>query len=149
MPAQRGRTVVGRVWRLRRRVGIRGEFLLALALLDFVNAYRLIWPSPATVASPTSQFLAGLVPLPVWGVVWGAVGLLCLVQAFAAYDRWAFAAASALKVLWALLHVAAWVWGVPQAWWSVVIWLAFGRVVHTIAKVVERPIQVEEGGDAH
>lgn len=137
------------ICRIRRRVGIRGEFLLALALVDFVNAYRLIWPSPATTSSPTSQFLAGLLPLPVWGAVWGGVGLLCLVQAFALRDRWAFAAASALKVGWALFHVAAWVAGVPQAWWSVAIWLAFARVVHTIAKVAEAPEPIEEGGGAH
>ncbi|SET47880.1 hypothetical protein [Nonomuraea wenchangensis] len=122
---------------VRRRIGIRGEFLLALALLDFVNAYRLTWPSPETSMTPTGQFLAALAPLPVWGAVWAAVGGLCLVQAFAAHDRWAFAAASALKVGWALLHAAAWLWGVPQAWWSVVIWLGFARVVHTIAKVPE------------
>ena len=123
--------------RIQRRIGIRGEFLLALALLDFFNAYRMMWPSVETRASPTMQFLAGLLPLPAWGAVWGAVGLLCAVQAFALYDRWAFVAASGLKVAWAVLHVAAWLWGVPQAWWSVVIWLAFGRVVHTIAKVSE------------
>ncbi|MER7361954.1 hypothetical protein [Nonomuraea wenchangensis] len=69
-------------------------------------------------------------------------------QAFAANDRWAFAAASALKVGWALLHVAAWVWGVPQAWWSVVIWLGFARVVHTIAKVPEASEPILDKGDA-
>lgn len=122
---------------IRRRVGVRGEFLLALALMDFFNAYRLIFPSAETRASPSIQFLAGLLPLPAWGAVWAGVGLLCAVQAFALHDRWAFTAASALKVGWGVLHAAAWVWGVPQAWWSVVIWLAFGRVVHTIAKTPE------------
>ncbi|WP_433363964.1 hypothetical protein [Streptosporangium sp. CA-115845] len=124
---------------MRHRVGIRGEFLLALALIDLVQCYRLSFPTAETLASTTTQFLAIVLPLPVWGAIWGVGGVLCLVQAFMASDRFAFAAASTLKVGWALTHVAAWVWGVPQAWWSVAIWLVFARVVHVIAKVPERP----------
>ncbi|MGW4663167.1 hypothetical protein [Streptosporangium sandarakinum] len=125
--------------RLRRRVGVRGEFLLVLAIFDVIQWYRLTWPSRETLASPATQFLAGLMPLPVHGAIWGAVGLLCLVQAFQPHDQWAFMAASMLKVGWALVHVMAWIWGVPSAWWSVVIWLAFARVVHILARVPERP----------
>ncbi|MEV7013259.1 hypothetical protein [Streptosporangium sp. NPDC051022] len=124
---------------LRHRIGIRGEFLLALALLDVCQCVRLCWPSPDTAASPTSQFLSSLLPLPVWGAAWGVVGVLCLVQAFQCRDGWAFAAASSLKVSWALANGAAWAWGVPQAWWSVIIWLAFARVVHILAKVPDQP----------
>lgn len=125
--------------RIRRRVGVRGEFLLALALIDLVQCYRLSFPSQETLASVTTQFLATLLPLPVWGAIWGAVGVLCLVQAFQLADRWAFSAASMLKVAFALAHIAAWASGVPQAWWSVAIWLVFARVVHVMAKVPERP----------
>lgn len=125
--------------RIRRRVGVRGEFLLALALIDLVQCYRLTLPSEETLASATTQFLGSLLPLQAWGAIWGAVGVLCLVQAFQATDRFAFAAASMLKVAFALAHVAAWASGVPQAWWSVAIWLVFARVVHVMAKVPERP----------
>ncbi|MGS2645819.1 hypothetical protein [Streptosporangium sp. G12] len=125
--------------RVRHRVGVRGEFLLALALIDLVQCYRLSFPSQETLASPTTQFLAAVLPLPVWGAIWGVVGVLCLVQAFQFADQYAFVGASMLKVGWSLVHIGAWVWGVPQAWWSVVIWLVFARVVHVIAKVPERP----------
>ncbi|MEV4180173.1 hypothetical protein AB0J28_01840 [Streptosporangium canum] len=113
--------------------------MLALALIDLVQCYRLSFPSAETLASTTTQFLAAVVPLSAWGAIWGAVGVLCLAQAFMASDRYAFAAASMLKVGWALAHIGAWAWGVPQAWWSVVIWLVFARVVHVFAKVPERP----------
>ncbi|GAA3416250.1 hypothetical protein GCM10018952_44340 [Streptosporangium vulgare] len=125
--------------RIRHRVGVRGEFLLALALVDIGQCYRLMFPSAETLASPTNQSLASWMPLPVWGAVWGVVGLLCLVQAFMASDRIAFAAASFLKVGWALANLAVCAWGVSQAWWSVVIWLVFARIVHVFAKVPEQP----------
>jgi hypothetical protein len=126
-------------YQLKRRVGARGEFLLALALIDIFQFVRLTWPSPETLDSPTNEFLASLLPLPVWGAVWGAVGAICLVQAFQPRDRWAFAAASMLKVGWALANAGAWAWGVSSAWWSVVIWLVFARIVHVIARVPEQP----------
>lgn len=125
--------------RVRHRVGVRGEFLLALALVDAGQCYRLMFPSAETLSSPTNQFLAVWLPLPVWGGIWGVVGALCLVQAFMASDRFAFASASALKVGWALANIGAWWWSVPQAWWSAVIWLVFARVVHIFAKVPEQP----------
>lgn len=129
-----------------RHPGVRGEFLLALALIDIAQCYRLTDPSAETLASPTNQFLATVLPLPVWGAIWGAVGVVLLVQAFMATDQYAFVAASMLKVGWAIVHAAAWVWGVPQAWWSVVIWLVFARVVHVIAKVPEPARVVSNGG---
>lgn len=125
--------------RIQHRVGVRGEFLFALALVDAGQCYRLMRPSAETLASPVNQALATWLPLPAWGAVWGVVGALCLVQAFMATDRIAFAAASSLKVGWALANLAVFVWGVPQAWWSAVIWLVFARIVHVVAKVPERP----------
>jgi hypothetical protein len=138
-PPQEGRFMPAWLCRIRHRVGVRGEFLLALALIDLVQCYRLTLPSAETLASTTTQFLAAVAPLPVWGAIWGAVGVICLVQAFMASDRYAFAAASMLKVGWSLVHIAAWAWGVSQAWWSVVIWLVFARVVHILARTPERP----------
>lgn len=134
MPSIKGRIRVT-------RLGHRGEFLLALALLDIAQCYRLAWPSPETQASAVTQFLAHFLPLPVWGAIWGAVGVVCLVQAFMQTDRYAFAAASALKVGWAAVHIVAWIGGVSQVWWSVAIWLVFARVVHVIAKVPNQPDQ--------
>jgi hypothetical protein len=118
---------------LHNRLGRRGEFLLALALLDFGNAVRLIWPTQETLASPTSVFLTSWAALPVWGLIWAATGVLCAVQAFMASDQAAFGAASMLKVGWALVHLAAFATGASvQAWWSVLLWLVFARVVHVV-----------------
>jgi hypothetical protein len=143
---------LGGLWRrVRHRIGRRGAFLLALFLLDTGNAARLTWPSRETLASPTVQFLSGVAPLPLWGAAWGAVGALCLIQAFMTSDRVAFTSASALKVAWALVHVGAWLAGVAQAWWSAVIWLVMAGVVHVIATWPEHPDAVgvpdPPGGD--
>lgn len=138
MPVSNGS--LGGLWRrARHRIGRRGAFLLTLALLDTGQAARLTWPADTTLASPTVQFLAGVAPLPLWGAAWGAVGALCLLQAFQTADRIAYSAASALKVAWALVHIGAWVSGVSQAWWSVIIWLVIAGVVHVIATWPEYP----------
>lgn len=131
--------LVGLWGRARHRIGRRGAFLMALFLLDTGQAARLTWPADTTLASPTVQFLDSVAPLPLWGAAWGVVGALCLVQAFQVWDRIAFSAASALKMAWALVHIGAWLSGVSQAWWSVIIWLVIAGVVHVIATWPEHP----------
>jgi hypothetical protein len=54
------------------------------------------------------------------------VGLVCLVQAFMLTDRFAFAAASLLKVAWGTVYLLGWVLGQsPRGYVSAVIWLGF------------------------
>ena len=116
--------------RLAYRVGRRGAGLLFFALVDIVFAFAL------TEAPPTASyvFLAALLPLPVWAAIWGAVGLLCAVQAFMRVDRIAFAAASLLKVAWGTVYLIGWVMGaIPRGYVSVVIWLGFAGFVQLIA----------------
>ena len=122
-------------WRhISHRVGRRGLFLLFLAFLDSASAVRFAWPSPDVLHTPAYVFLTRLDPLDLWAVLWAAVGALCLVQAFAARDAVAFGFAAALKFLWAALYVIAWAFDqVPQAYWSVALWVFAGAVVHVIS----------------
>jgi hypothetical protein len=108
------------------RIGRRGASLLFLALLDGVYALSLLAAPAEARSQPSFAFLVGLLPLPVWAGIWGVVGLVCLVQAFARFDTFAFAAASLLKVVWGTVYVLGWALGdIPRGWVASVIWYGF------------------------
>lgn len=115
-----------------RRIGRRGAALLFFALLDLVYCYALLNPPRST--TPTYAWMETLAPLWVWGAVWGAVGVICLVFAFLEQDTAAFVGAVALKVGWGLLSLFGWVAGaIDRGYVSAVIWLAFAAFVYLIA----------------
>ncbi|MGK5737284.1 hypothetical protein [Micromonospora sp. URMC 103] len=119
---------------LRRRVGHRGSALLFLAFVDFVYCYRLLFPSHDDQNGAWLSFLAGILPLWVWGALWGGVGLVCLSQASQRRDSIAFASAIGIKVLWASLSLASGLLGDVEVWFiNAVIWTAFAGFVGIIA----------------
>ena len=125
---------------LRRRVGHRGSALLFFAVLDLVYCCSLLFPSPRERRSPLLAFLAEILPLWVWALAWGLVGLLCLWKSFRPRDAAAFAAAIGIKVLWALVSLAAWLVGdIERGYISAVVWLAFAGFVGIIASWPEPP----------
>lgn len=116
------------------RVGRRGEFLLFLTLLDLLYGLSLCRPVAAAAQSPTTAFLAEVMPLAAWGLLWLAVGAVCLTGAFVVADRFAFAAAAGLKVLWGSMFLIGWLAGViERGWVGAVIWLVFAGVVARLA----------------
>ena len=114
------------------RVGRRGAALLFFTLLDLVYCVSLLTgPRPL---SPLYAWMDSVAPLPMWAVLWGAVGLIGLYFAFRTYDTPAFMAAVALKVAWGLSALFGWIAGaVPLGYVSAVIWLAFAAFVFLIA----------------
>ncbi|MFC4146623.1 hypothetical protein ACFO0M_10180 [Micromonospora mangrovi] len=125
---------------LRRRVGHRGSTLLFLALVDLVYCYRLLFPSERDRSAPWLTFLTSFLPLPVWAVLWGGVGLLCLSRSWRRKDSGAFACAIAIKVLWTLLAVASGVIGGVDQWYlNAVIFGGFAGFVAIIASWPEPP----------
>jgi PAS domain S-box-containing protein len=85
-------------------------------------------------AAPAYAMLAAIVPLSAWAVAWGVIGVLCLVQVFMRSDRVAFAAASALLLLYGLVYVLSTFTGAnPRGWVGGAVWLAFGGWVALIA----------------
>ena len=115
---------------LRHRVGRRGACLLFFALLDAIYAASLT----SAPASDTYQFLDSLMPLTWWAGVWACVGGMCVIQAFQHTDRVAFAAASALKVVWGLAQLIGWAFGdIPRGYVAATIWLALAAFVQVIA----------------
>jgi len=123
---------------LRHRLSQRGACLLILATVDVIYAIGLTYVPPATLATPTYQLYAALAPLPVWGSVWAAVGVLCLVQAWTPRDRIAYTAATGLKIFWALLHMGAWVVGVlPRGYVLAAMWLLAAGLVMVMSTVAK------------
>lgn len=123
--------IVRRWWT--KHVGRRGEFLLFLVVLDVLYGMSLLRP-PRAPLPPTTRFLAEVMPLSWWALLWLGVGGICLVGAFAVMDRFAFAAAAALKVLWGSMFLAGWVAGViDRGWVGAVIWLVFAGWVIRLA----------------
>jgi hypothetical protein len=119
---------------LRHQVGRRGAALLFFAGIDLVFFVSLVSAPTATRTSSSYAFLSSLLPLPVWAIPWGAVGLVCLFYAFRDRDRPAFIAASWLKVGWGCIYLAGWLVGeIPRGYVSAVIWLGFAGFVQVIA----------------
>lgn len=121
---------------LRQRIGRRGACLLFFALLDAVIAASLT----TAPTSDTYQFLNSFMPLPWWAAIWACVGGMCVIQAFQQIDRIAFAAASALKLVWGLAQLIGWAFGdIPRGYVAAAIWLAFAAFIQVIAGWQEAP----------
>lgn len=110
--------------------------MLFFALLDLVYAVSLIGAPPTAAL----RFLTSILPIPAWAALWGAVGLLCLVQAFMPSDRAAFAAAALIKVVWGVVQLWGWLFGdLDRGYVSAAVWLALAAFVHVIAGWPEPP----------
>jgi hypothetical protein len=115
------------------RVGRRGFALLFFAFLDFVYGFSLLNP-PKAGPGATLAFVDQVMPLSYWGVLWVGVGVVCLIGAFVRQDRWAFAAAMALKTLWGTVMFLGWaLFSVDRGWVSAAIWLVFAVWVYIIS----------------
>lgn len=126
--------MTAKAWRIPFLIGRRGCSLLFLAFLDLVFAHSLMDFHESGQRAPAYDFLATIMPLRVWGLLWLAVGLICLVQAFMVADRIAFSLASALKVGWGLSYASGWLFhGLTGAGVAAVVWLAFGGWVTIIS----------------
>lgn len=122
---------------LLRQVGRRGAALLFFAMLDGVYAYSLLYP-PANLGA-SLRFVTTFAPLHVWGMLWAAVGLTCLINAFRIRDRAGFAAAMIVKVVWGLLYLIGALQGVERAYVGAALWLSMGAWVAIIGSWPEPP----------
>lgn len=126
--------------RLVDRIGRRGASLLFLALLDLIYAAGLFALPPEARSNPSYVFVGHLLPLPVWASIWGLVGLVCLVQAFASRDVLAFGAASLLMGLWGTVYLVGWALGdISRGWLAAVIWYGFAVWLAIISGWREQP----------
>jgi hypothetical protein len=116
------------------RIGRRGTALLFFAFLDLVFAFSLFRPLPDAQRNTGTVFINHLAPLWLWGLLWLAAGLLCLIYAFRSEDRVAFAAAIAIKVLWGLVYALGGILvHIERAWLAAAIWLSMAGWVYIIS----------------
>ena len=119
---------------LRHRIGRRGAALLVFAEVDFVYAYGLAFPDATTRAGQSFRFYADIMPLRVWALLWAVTGVVVAANAFRRSDRVGFAAAMAIKVLWGLTNVAAWLFGdVDRGYVLGAVFLTFAGFVWIIS----------------
>jgi hypothetical protein len=111
------------------RIGRRGSYLLFLALLDFVYGWSLI-----SLANPTVANLHIFPSTTVWGIAWGVVGLVCLVEAFATLDRLAFTLAVLIKFMWGMVMLFSWISAAnPYGWISATVFLGFAALTSIVS----------------
>lgn len=108
-----------------RRVGPRGLFLLAWALVDYLFGIGLLTANAQIRASPTYAFPAQLMPIDFWAGLWIGVAIILTVAAFGSrFDVLGFTAAIGIKSLWAVLMLGGWAVGeIPRGFVSTGIWL--------------------------
>ena len=136
--------------RLMYQVGRRGVALLFFALLDSVYCYSLLFPDAAARRSGSLYYLSGIAPLWFWGVLWGVAGLICAIHAFRINDRFGFAAAICIKMLWGGLMMSASIIGdVERAYVSGTIWLCVAGWLGVISTWPEPPIPAKHGREPH
>lgn len=136
--------------RLTHRVGRRGAFLLFLSFVDAIYALSLAAPTADARRNPTFMFIAHSAPLWAWAALWGCVSAVCFVGAFLRHDRWAFAAAMFLKVLFGVTLLGAQlVAHIDRAYVGAAVWLVFAAVTYLIStwpeSTTHRGIQVDDG----
>ncbi|MEV0613641.1 PAS domain S-box protein [Nonomuraea sp. NPDC050404] len=120
--------------RILHRIGRRGASLAFVGLLCQAIAASLAFAPATQRATPGYAMLSTVVPLHVWALAWCAVGALCLVQMFMRSDRIAFAAATALLLLYGLVYLISTFTGDnPRGWVGAAVWLAFGGWIALIA----------------
>lgn len=105
-----------------------------LGLLDLIYGFSLAVPPAEAARSPTVRYIAELAPLPAWGALWIAIGLVLVAGAFMQRDRFAFTAAVALKVLWGATFLLGWALvGLDRGWVSAAIWLPMAVWVYIVS----------------
>lgn len=118
----------------RPHLGKRGRVLLFFGCLDVVYAVSLTAPDEATRTAALFVWLASIAPLWVWALYWGAVGVVCLWQAFCRRDAIGYTAAIGLKVGWGVVSLGGWVFGgVGRGYVSAAIWLCLAWMVYVIS----------------
>jgi len=118
---------------LREQVGIRGDVLLALGVIDVAQAASLLRDQP----SAAYEWFGSVAPLEMWAAIWLGAGLLCIYHAFRKDDHLGYVAAVGIKLLWGGGCFAAWILSDVTALGGV-LWLMFSVVIWRVAGYLGR-----------
>jgi PAS domain S-box-containing protein len=149
MPVRAGSDALSNVYdlvrRISRRIGNRGYSLMFVGSLSLIISQSLGDADRLVRASPVYKALSEIMPLSAWAVMWGIVGVVCIIQAFMRVDRVAFALAAAAMWAWGLVYAYVWIKDdLPRGYYGAAIWIAFGGWLMLIANWPET-VLVHEG----
>ena len=136
-----------------RRLGRRGASLGWFGVLDLSFALSMFDPGQQAQLRQTPSYrIILLIDLRIWAVLWLAVGLLCLLQAWMTDDRLAFTAQITLLWIWAMFTILAVGPQAPRAIIGAIIWTTFGGFVLILSGWPEAPRNgapptARQGGD--
>jgi hypothetical protein len=122
---------------LRDRVGRRGYSLLVLGVFD--ELYSLSLPDATKTHTATSRWLASVLPLASWAVLWASAGMILIGGAFMRRDQVPFALAAAFMVMWSLVYLIGWIFhDVYRGWVAALVWAMVASWVLVVATWPER-----------
>lgn len=126
--------------RLKLRLGRRGAILLCYGTVwTAIGWGQIVQPQPDQRGL---KLLLDILPLPVWGSLWIAAGLIAVVCAWAppGRDAPAFLALPLIVVPWMASYFAAWLFGdFPRGWAASAVWAAITVPVLVVAGWQEPP----------
>lgn len=81
--------------------------MLALAVLAFGRALAYLQPATPGFTPNILIDLMTVIPIPVYGILWGVTGLVLTVAAFRQHHANALAVAAGASILWAMVYIHA------------------------------------------
>lgn len=125
--------------RLMRMLGRRGAILLSYGTVWSLYGYAQLTPQ---TEQPGLGLALQMLPLPVWGCLWIAAGVLALVSAFLpqGVDWFGFVALVLIVLPWTSSYLASWLLGdFPRGWVAAAVWGAIAVPVIVVAGWREAP----------
>jgi hypothetical protein len=115
--------------------------MLILALAALGRAADYLRPARADSAPFVLREFASIIPVHVWGVLWGLTGLVVLVCAFRKKQALALAVLAGISMVWALIYIATAAFGLAgedtiRAWQGALGFLAFFVLVVAMAFMI-------------
>jgi hypothetical protein len=124
------------------RLGIRGGFLLTMAVLSSVYGGSIMFPDQATMERADTVWRNNYAHPLTWGIMWCIVGAVCLVTAFMRRDQLGFGVASFWLVFWSLQGLSSQIWGgYARGYVTAVIFLAFLAAIVLASGIHQCPDQ--------
>lgn len=123
------------------RLGVRGSALLTLGLFHCLYSIQQLWPDNLWLDRGDTQWRSEhLFTSEVFGVIWAAVGIVCVISSFFRRDAAGYAGTVALFAFWAMTEIGAWADGqAPRGYLSAATWATFGILTLILSRIAEQP----------
>jgi hypothetical protein len=125
--------------------------MLILALAALGRAADYLRPARADSAPFVLREFASIIPVHVWGVLWGLTGVVVLVCAFRKRQGFALGALASMSMIWAVIYTITAVFGLAgddtiRAWLGAFSFLAFFVLVVAMAFMIN-PARIRDVPD--